>query len=44
MEKQADNILGILKKDAEQTYANIYEEMLNERFDGTTINEKRIKV
>ena len=36
--KQADNILGILKKDAEQTYVN-YEEMLNERFDGTTINE-----
>jgi len=36
--KQADNILNILKKDAEQTYDN-YELMLNERFDGTTINE-----
>jgi len=28
----------MLKKDAEQTYAN-YEEMLNEKFDGTKINE-----
>ena len=37
--KQADEILNILKKDAEQTYDN-YELMLNERFDGTTINEK----
>ena len=36
--KQADEILDILKKDAEQTYDN-YELMLNERFDGTTINE-----
>ena len=36
--KQADNILNILKKDAEQTYAN-YELMLNERYDGSTINE-----
>jgi len=36
---QADNILDILKKDAEQTYDN-YELMLNERFDGSTINEK----
>ena len=36
--KQADEILNILKKDAEQTYEN-YELMLNERFDGTTINE-----
>jgi len=37
-EKQADNILNILKKDAEQTYAN-YELMLNERYDGSTIKE-----
>ena len=37
--KQADNILEILKKDAEQTYNN-YETMLNERYDGTTINEE----
>ena len=36
--KQADEILIILKKDAEQTYKN-YEFMLNERFDGSTINE-----
>ena len=37
--KQADEILSILKKDAEQTYNN-YELMLNERFDGTTINKE----
>ena len=36
--QQADNILNILKKDAEQTYAN-YELMLNEKYDGSTINE-----
>jgi len=36
--KQADEILNILKKDANQTYDN-YELMLNERFDGSTINE-----
>jgi len=36
--KQADNILDILKKDAEQTYKN-YELMLNEKFDGTKIND-----
>jgi len=36
--KQADNILNILKKDAEQTYSN-YELLLNERYDGSTINE-----
>ena len=36
--KQADEILNILKKDAEQTYNN-YELMLNERFDGSTIKE-----
>ena len=36
--KQSDEILNILKKDAEQTYDN-YELKLNERFDGTTINE-----
>ena len=37
--KQADNILEILKKDAEQTYNN-YETMLNERYDGTIIDEE----
>jgi len=36
--KQADNILDMLKKDAEQTYSN-YETMLNEKFDGSTINK-----
>jgi len=36
--KQADYILDMLKKDAEQTYAN-YELMLNEKYDGSTINE-----
>ena len=36
--KQADAILDMLKQDAERTYKN-YEEMLNERFDGTTIDE-----
>ena len=38
--KQADSILEILKKDAEQTYNN-YEVMLNERYDGTKINENQ---
>ena len=36
--KQADEVLNILRKDSEQTYDK-YELMLNERFDGTTINE-----
>tara|TARA_Y100000590_G_scaffold156756_1_gene180181 strand:+ start:45 stop:992 length:948 start_codon:yes stop_codon:yes gene_type:complete len=36
--RQAENILEILKKDAEQTYAH-YELMLNEKFDGSTIDE-----
>jgi len=36
--KQADDILRILKKDAEQTYTN-YELMLNERYEGGIINE-----
>ena len=38
--KQADAILDMLKQDAERTYKN-YEEMLNERFDGTTIDESK---
>ena len=38
--KQADAILDMLKLDAERTYKN-YEEMLNERFDGTTIDESK---
>tara|TARA_B100000700_G_C14841687_1_gene759541 strand:- start:26 stop:973 length:948 start_codon:yes stop_codon:yes gene_type:complete len=37
---QAKKILDLLKSDAERTYKN-YEEMLNERYDGSTINEKQ---
>ena len=39
--EQAKQILELLKKDAEKTYEN-YEMMLNERYDGTTINEKKV--
>ena len=35
---QADEVLKILKDDATRTYDN-YEKMLNEKFDGTTIDE-----
>jgi thymidylate synthase (FAD) len=35
---QADEVLKILKDDATRTYGN-YEKMLNERFDGTKIDE-----
>lgn len=38
--EQADEILKILKDDAVRTYDN-YEKMLNERFDGTIIDEKK---
>jgi len=38
--QQADEVLKILKDDAARTYDN-YEKMLNERFDGTIIDEKR---
>ncbi len=37
---QAKKVLDLLKKDAEKTY-NDYETMLNERFDGTTIDENK---
>ena len=37
---QADEVLQILKNDATQTYGN-YEKMLNEKFDGTIIDEKK---
>jgi len=37
---QAKQVLDLLKNDAERTYTN-YEEMLNERFDGTTIDENK---
>jgi thymidylate synthase (FAD) len=38
--QQADDVLKILKDDAVRTYDN-YEKMLNERFDGTIIDEKK---
>ena len=37
---QAKEVLELLKNDAEKTYNN-YEMMLNERFDGTTIDENK---
>ena len=38
--EQAKEILELLKNDAERTYKN-YEEMLNERYDGSIIDEKK---
>ena len=38
--EQADEVLQILKDDATRTYSN-YEKMLNERFDGSIIDEKK---
>ena len=38
--KQAKEVLELLKSDSERTYEN-YEMMLNERFDGTTIDENK---
>ena len=38
---QAKKVLDLLKSDAERTYSN-YEEMLNERYDGTVIDENKI--
>ena len=37
---QADSILKILKEDAERNYSH-YEEMLNEKYDGTIIDNKK---
>ena len=37
---QAEKVLGLLKDDAERTYKN-YEEMLNERYDGSVIYERK---
>ena len=37
--EQAKKVLDLLKKDAEQTYDN-YETMLNERYDGSIVDEK----
>ncbi len=39
--EQAEKVLKLLKNDAEQTYDN-YETMLNERYDGSVINEKEV--
>ncbi len=38
--EQAKEVLSLLKKDAERTYDN-YETMLNERYDGSVIDEKK---
>jgi len=38
---QAKEVLHLLKSDAERTYKN-YEEMLNERYDGSIIDEKKL--
>ena len=38
--KQAKEVLELLKSDSERTYEN-YEMMLNERFDGTTIDKNK---
>ena len=38
--EQADEVLKILKDDATRTYDN-YEKMLNERYDGTTIDNNK---
>tara|TARA_B100000029_G_C17489125_1_gene928439 strand:- start:377 stop:1324 length:948 start_codon:yes stop_codon:yes gene_type:complete len=37
---QADEILNLLKEDAERNYKN-YEKMLNEKYDGSTIDESK---
>ncbi len=39
--KQAEEVLNILKDDATRTYGN-YEKLLNEKFDGTTIDENKV--
>ena len=39
--KQAEEVLNILKDDATRTYDN-YEKLLNERFDGTTIDQNKV--
>ena len=39
--EQAKKVLSLLKNDAEQTYSN-YEMMLNERYDGSVIDEKGV--
>ena len=39
--EKAKKVLNLLKGDAEQTYSN-YETMLNERYDGSTIDENAV--
>ncbi len=39
--ENAKKVLDLLKRDAEQTYDN-YETMLNERYDGSTIDDKSV--
>ena len=39
--EQAKKVLNLLKNDAEQTYNN-YEMMLNERYDGSTIDKSQV--
>jgi thymidylate synthase (FAD) len=39
--EQAKKVLELLKSDAEQTYSN-YEMMLNERYDGSVIDDKEV--
>ena len=39
--EQAKKVLELLKSDAEQTYSN-YETMLNERYDGSVIDDKEV--
>ena len=38
--EQAQEVLNILKEDSQRTYEN-YEKMLNERYDGSTIDENK---
>ena len=38
--EQAEEVLSLLKNDAEKTYNN-YETMLNQRYDGSTINQDK---
>jgi len=38
--KQADEILNLLKEDAQRNYDD-YEKMLNQKYDGTVIDEKK---
>ena len=39
--EDAKKVLDLIKSDAERTYSN-YEEMLNEKFDGSVIDDKKI--